>query len=249
MPDLPKSWIVPDWPAPACVRALVTTRLGGFSAGPYASMNLGMHVRDDPETVRRNRALLRQSVPEDPKWLAQVHGVRAVDADRLQDEVEADAAFARRPGTVCAVTIADCLPVLFTTHDGSAVAAAHAGWRGLAAGVLESTIRALAVPPRELTAWLGPGIGPRAFEVGEDVRDAFLSQDVQAKAAFRPRTAGKWLCDLVLLARQRLQALGMTDLHGGNVCTYSDPERFFSHRRDGVTGRMAALIWIAPSSQ
>lgn len=249
MPDRPKSWIVPDWPAPACVRALVTTRHGGFSTGPYASMNLGMHVRDDPETVRRNRVLLRKSVPEEPKWLAQVHGVRAVDADRLQEEVEADAAFARRPGTVCAVTIADCLPVLFTARDGSAIAAAHAGWRGLAAGVLESTIRALAAPPREVLAWLGPGIGPRAFEVGEDVREAFVSQDRQAESAFRPRAAGKWLCDLFLLARQRLQALGMTDLYGGNLCTYSDPARFFSYRRDGMTGRMAALIWIAPSSQ
>jgi YfiH family protein len=244
MGELQPSWIVPEWPVPTHVRSLVTTRHGGFSTGPYASMNVGLRVQDDPETVQRNRALLRNLLPQEPKWLAQVHGVRAVDADRLDGEVEADAAVARRPGTVCAVMIADCLPVLFSTRDGSAVAAAHAGWRGLSAGVLESTVRALAAPPRDLLVWLGPGIGPRAFQVGADVRDAFVSRDGQAEAAFRSQGAGKWLCDLFLLARQRLQALGINEVYGGDLCTYSDPERFFSHRRDGISGRMAALVWL-----
>jgi len=244
MADLPSSWIVPEWPAPARVRAFVTTRQGGFSRGPYASMNLGLRVQDDAGTVRRNRAALRAWLPQEPRWLTQVHGTHVTDADALEAEAQADAAFAHRSGTVCAVMIADCVPVLFCARDGSAVAAAHAGWRGLAAGVLEATVSALGLPARDLLAWLGPGIGPSAFEVGAEVRAEFMARSPEAKRAFEPHAEGKWLCDLFMLARQRLHAIGLTAVHGGGLCTYSDPERFFSHRRDRVTGRMAALIWL-----
>jgi YfiH family protein len=244
MADLPPSWIVPDWPVPKQVRAFVTTREGGVSVGPFASMNLGLRVQDNAQSVLRNRALLRALLPQEPKWLAQVHGTHVVDADVSEAEVQADAAYARRPGTVCAVLVADCVPVFFSARDGSAVAVAHAGWRGLAGGVLESTVEALAMPARELLVWLGPGIGPDAFEVGEDVRQAFVGRDRHARKAFRPHAAGKWLCDLFLLARQRLHALGVGAVYGGGLCTHSDPTRFFSHRRDRLTGRMAALAWL-----
>lgn len=245
MPEPPRDWIVPEWPAPPSVRALITTRSGGVSTGPFASMNLGQRLDDDQQSVRINRATLRNLLPGEPKWLRQVHGVNVVNADKLQQAVEADAAVARRPGSVCSIMIADCLPVLFTDRAGRVVAAAHAGWRGLAAGVLENTVRAMDTATDELLAFLGPAIGPAAFEVGADVRDAFLARSMAAEDAFVAQRPGKWLADLFALARQRLRAIGVTQIHGGGVCTYSDPRRFFSHRRDKITGRMAALIWLA----
>jgi purine-nucleoside/S-methyl-5'-thioadenosine phosphorylase / adenosine deaminase len=236
-------WIVPDWPAPANVRAFITTRAGGLSTGPYASLNLGLRAGDEPGAVAANRALLRETLPQEPVWLRQVHGSRVIDADATPLEPEADAAVARHPGTVCAVLVADCVPVFVTDRAGTAVAVAHAGWRGLAGGVLENTVRAMRCGPDELLAFLGPGIGPRAFEVGTDVREAFLGVAPEAQYAFVPHAPGKWLADLFTLARQHLARAGVTHVFGGSMCTHSDPARFFSHRRDRATGRMAALIW------
>ncbi len=244
MPSLPEDWIVPDWPAPARVRALITTRNGGGSTGPYASMNLGLRVNDDPAAVGANRRRLRQFLPAEPKWLNQVHGTTVVTAESITDPVEADASVATSPGSVVAIMVADCLPVLFTDRGGNVVAAAHAGWRGLAAGVMENTVRALATPPKDVLAYLGPAIGPSAFEVGDEVRDAFVAVDPAAGRAFQAHRPGKWLADLFLLARQRLAGAGVSGVYGGGQCTFSDPMRFFSHRRDKVSGRMAALIWI-----
>lgn len=243
MADAPADWIVPQWPAPPGVRALITTRHGGVSGGAYRSMNLGMRVNDDPGAVRRNRELLRGFLPGDPRWLAQVHGTRTVQADAVNEPVQADAAFTRSSGVVCAVMIADCLPVLLCDRDATLVAAAHAGWRGLSAGVIESAVTATGIDPARLLAYLGPAIGPRAFEVGDDVFDAFVSRDRAAAPAFKTKSNGKWLCDLFALARRRLEGLGVTSISGGGLCTYSDPARFFSHRRDRTSGRMAALIW------
>jgi YfiH family protein len=236
-------WIVPDWPAPAGVKALITTRAGGVSQGPYASFNLGLRTGDDPKAVAANRDRLNALLPQQPQWLRQVHGAGVVEADALTHVPEADAAIARRPGTVCAVLVADCIPVLLADGTGATVAIAHAGWRGLANGVVENTVRGMACDPGSLTAYLGPGIGARAFEVGNDVRDAFLARDATAAAAFTPHAAGKWLADLFLLARQRLRRAGVGAIHGGGLCTYSDARRFFSYRRSRATGRMAALIW------
>ena len=236
-------WIVPDWPAAACVKALITTRAGGVSSGPYASFNLGLRTGDDPQAVAANSATLNAHLPQPPRWLRQVHGTRVVEADGLTEVSEADAAVARRPDTVCAVLVADCIPVLLADRAGTTVGIAHAGWRGLAAGVIENTVRAMARDPRDLGAYLGPGIGPAAFEVGDDVRDALLARDAGAAGAFRPHAAGKWLADLFLLARRCLQRSGVREVHGGGLCTYSDRERFFSYRRNRTTGRMAALIW------
>lgn len=236
-------WIIPDWPAPAHVRALVTTRAGGTSAGPYAGMNLGRRTADDPAAVEANHAQLNRLLPELPRWLAQIHGSTVVDADTLVDVPQADASVARRPGTVCAILVADCLPVLFTDRTGSCIAAAHAGWRGLAGGVLANTIARMPAKPAELMAWIGPGIGPTAFEVGDDVLQAFCTDVPERKSAFQPLRPGKWLCDLPALARDALRRAGVTQVYGGDLCTYSDPQRFYSHRRNPVTGRMAALIW------
>ena len=238
------SFILPDWPAPASVRALQTTRLGGVSPAPWDSLNLGDHVGDDPLRVAANRALVQLELPGTPCWLQQVHGVTVVDAALAQPGSEADAAVARVAGAVCAVMTADCLPVLFCNRAGTVVAAAHAGWRGLLAGVLEASIEAMAVPGEEILVWLGPAIGPQAFEVGDEVRAAFVAHDPSADLAFRAGLPGKWLADLELLARQRLQAAGVTAIYGGGLCTVNDPERFFSYRRDGQTGRMASLIWL-----
>lgn len=239
-------WIIPDWPAPKGVGALVTTRSGGMSTGPYASMNLGSHVGDAPQAVEHNRALLRRELPGDPLWLEQVHGCAVADAGAAQPPVQADASVATERGAVCAVLTADCLPVLFCDDDGTVVAAAHAGWRGLAAGVLDEAVAAMKVPPDRIMAWLGPAIGPDAFEVGDEVREAFVSADPAAAAAFVPAgEPGKWLADLFLLARQRLARIGVLRVHGGGICTWSDPLRWFSYRRDGTTGRLGALIWLA----
>ncbi len=239
-------FIIPDWPAPANVRALVTTRRGGVSIGPYASFNLADHVEDVPQAVARNRKLLRQRVPElpdDPLWLKQVHGVNCVAVETNVDGVEADASWTQAPGRVCAVLTADCLPLLLCDETGSVVSAVHAGWQGLAKGVIEASVNVLPVPPSSLLAWMGPAIGPNAFEVGADVRDQFFLHDPQASEAFTSIPSGKWLGDLYLLARQRLSALGVTRIYGGGECTVTDAKRFFSFRRDKATGRMASLIW------
>ena len=238
-------WLLPDWPAPARVRALVTTRAGGVSESPYDGFNLATHVGDDPASVARNRALLRQALPGEPLWLEQVHGCAVADAASAMAGARADAAVAARRGAVCAVLTADCLPVLFCDRNATVVAAAHAGWRGLAGGVLEATLARMAVPPAQVLAWLGPAIGPRAFEVGEEVRAAFVGIHAEAGHAFQPADApGKWLADLYALARLRLAAAGVSAVYGGGLCTRSDA-RFYSYRREPVTGRFASLIWLA----
>lgn len=243
------SFIRPDWPAPARVRALATTREGGSSHGDWASLNLGDHVGDDPAAVASNRRLLAQSagLPRAPRWLQQVHGTTVVDAatDQLPP---ADAVFASEPGAVCAILTADCLPVLFCDAAGQHVAAAHAGWRGLAAGVLENTVAALVAagaPRTGLMAWIGPAISAAAYEVGDEVRAAFLAADPAAEAGFAANARGRWQLDLVAIARQRLAAAGVQQVFGGHWCTHGDPTRFFSHRRDGRSGRQATLIWLA----
>ena len=239
---------VSGWPAPANVRALQTLRLGGCSPAPWESFNLGDHVGDDPGRVLANRARLRACLPAEPRWLRQVHGVVTVDAANTPEMPEADAAWSRTAGVVCAVMTADCLPVLFCDRAGTVVAAAHAGWRGLLAGVLESTLAAMACPAGEVMAWLGPAIGPQAFEVGDEVREAFCAHKASAAGHFLPGVrAGKWQADLAGLARQRLQALGV-EVHGNEGaaawCTFSQPERFYSYRRSPQTGRMAAAVWL-----
>ena len=236
------------WALPRGVRAAFTTRLGGVSEAPCDSFNLATHVDDAPPAVAANRAQLRQrlELPAEPAWLQQVHGNRVVRLDDPRERITggADAAVAAGAGAVCAIMVADCLPVLFASRDGTRIGAAHAGWRGLAAGVLENTIEAMGVPGSELTAWLGPAISQAHFEVGAEVRDAFLAQDAGAAAHFVPNPRGRWQADLVALARRRLAALEVTDLHGGTWCTHADARRFYSHRRDGKGGRMAALIWF-----
>lgn len=236
--------LVPDWPAPARVRSLQTLRGAGCSLAPWDSFNLGDHVGDDPAQVAANRAALREHLPAEPGWLKQVHGIATVNPKNSPNLKEADAAFTRDPGVVCTVMTADCLPVLFCDRAGTVVAAAHAGWRGLAAGVLEATIRDMAVPADELLTWLGPAIGPSAFEVGDEVRAVFVAHDAQAAQAFVEHGQGKWLADIYLLARQRLTTAGVTSISGGERCTFSESADFFSYRRDGVTGRMASLIWL-----
>ncbi len=241
--------ILPDWPAPARVRALVTTRAGGVSVGPYASMNPADHVGDDPAAVARNRALLRELLPNEPHWLKQVHGTGVYRVGgRACPPPQADACISTLPGEVCAVLTADCLPVLLCDETGSVVGAVHAGWRGLCQGVVERAVEAMGVPGERLLAYLGPAIGPRAFQVGDEVRAAFMAVDPAAAAAFVPGAVpGKWLADLYRLARQRLARLGVSRVFGGDACTFTDGERFFSYRRDGATGRMASLIWLAPA--
>jgi YfiH family protein len=222
----------------------MTTRASGVSQPPWASLNLGDHVGDDPNHVAANRARLRESLPAEPGWLRQVHSARVVELGR-DTHPEADAAFTRARGQVCAVLTADCLPVLFCDRAGSVVAAAHAGWRGLANGVLEATVAAMQVPPGEILAWMGAAIGPQAFEVGEEVREAFVARHPEAAAAFAPHAPGKWLADIYALARIRLGSVGVRAVHGGGRCTFGEAETFYSYRRDGVTGRMAALVWLA----
>lgn len=238
-------FLIPDWPAPDSVRALQTLRAGGCSPKPWDSFNLGDHVGDEPLRVAANRAALRAQLPVDPLWLNQVHGRLVVDAKLGGDaKLTADASYSRQSGAVCAVMTADCLPVLFCDRAGKVVAAAHAGWRGLLGGVLECTIAAMQVAPGELLAWLGPAIGPDNFEVGDEVRVAFVADNPNAVVHFKPHGPGKWLADIFGLARQRLTAAGVTALYGGGICTVADAARFFSYRRDGVTGRMATLIWL-----
>jgi hypothetical protein len=258
-------FLFPDWPVAARVRAAVTLRTGGVSRGPYGSLNLAAHVGDRPADVAENRRRVRAalSLPTEPLWLTQLHGTRVVDADARDGAAavegppeqgvsfrppQADAAVTRRPGCVLAVMVADCLPVLLARRDGAAIAVAHAGWRGLAAGVLEAAVCALGSAPEALCAWLGPVIGPAHFEVGAEVHAAFCAGDPGASGAFAPNERGRWQCDLPALARRRLAALGLTSVHGEAPCTFSQPERFYSYRREPVTGRLAALLWMDPSA-
>ncbi len=236
--------LVPEWPAPPRVKSLQTTRHGGVSLAPYDAFNLGDHVGDVPQVVAHNRQLLSALMPSEPVWLQQVHGTVVADADNADCLIQADASIARQRGSVCVVMTADCLPVLLCDEAGTVVGAAHAGWKGLAAGVLEATIHAMGVEPHKLMAWFGPAISQRTFEVGAEVRDIFIAQHAQATEAFVSGADGKWMADIYLLAQQRLQALGINRIYGGNLCTYSDPARFFSYRRDGVTGRMGTFIWL-----
>lgn len=246
MTDQPiHDWLKPDWPAPASVIAVATTRSGGVSTGPFASMNLGAHVGDATESVRENRRLLceRLGLLSEPAWLRQVHGSAVIDAALAERGTpEADASVSRERGAACAVLTADCLPVLFAARDGSAIGAAHAGWRGLAGGVLENTVAALGTPPAELLAWLGPAISQPAFEVGLEVRDAFTAIDPSAGEHFRGNARGRLQADLYGLARQRLRSAGVTAVYGGGWCTYGETGRFFSYRRDRACGRMATVI-------
>lgn len=237
-------FLIPDWPAPDNVRALQTLRSGGCSPAPWDSLNLGDHVGDDAQRVMANRARLRASLPAEPCWLQQVHGIDVVDAASAAPGSAADAAYARVPGRVCVVMTADCLPVLFCDRAGTVVAAAHAGWRGLLAGVLEQTLATMGCPAGTVLAWLGPAIGPDNFEVGDEVRTAFVARNAEAATAFRPAGDGKWLTDLYALARQRLSSVGVARVYGGDGCTFAERDRFFSYRRDGVTGRQASLIWL-----
>ena len=257
--------ITPEWEAPSDVHAVMTTRVGGVSLAPWDSLNVGVHVGDSAAAVLENRMRVRRGadLPSEPVWLEQVHGAsvvvldassipRTASAEQLMESrrPQADAAVTRDSGVVCAIQVADCMPVLFAARDGSVVGAAHAGWRGLASGVLGSTVAAMDVPPDQIVAWLGPAIGPEHFEVGDDVVAAFAAtahsdQRAQTEAAFTPQPNGKWHCDLFVLARLRLAALGIKQVTGGGLCTVSDARRFYSYRRDGQTGRMAALIWLS----
>lgn len=238
--------IFPDWNVAARVRALVTTRAGGVSSGAHASLNLGLRCGDAVDDVLENRRRLGRLLPASPVWLRQVHGcgVLRIAAAPGDAEPQADACVTTLPGTVCAVLVADCMPVFLADGRGEAVGVAHAGWRGLSAGVIEATVAAFPCAPARLVAWLGPAIGPRAYEVGDEVRAAFVSHDAAAADAFRPTRPGHWLADLYALARRRLSSCGVSRVSGGTYCTYSEPERFYSFRRDRVTGRMAALAWL-----
>jgi YfiH family protein len=237
-----------EWKLPAGVRAAFTTRGGGVSAGEWNSLNLGAHVGDATDNVAENRRRLARllGMKAEPAWLHQVHSTAVCDLDHVKHRrlpVTADAAITSQSDYACVVMVADCLPVLFASRDGKKIAAAHAGWRGLAGGVLEHTVLALGVPHGELTAWLGPAISREHFEVGDEVQEAFVAMDAGAAAAFTPNARGKWQADLLALARRRLNALGVKDVSGGEWCTFADSAKFFSHRRDGKGGRMAALIW------
>lgn len=261
-------WITPDWPAPPAVRSLITTRHGGVSTGAYAALNLAEHVGDEPRAVVENRRRLSKRVGVHPLWLNQVHGTSVIEAvTGSNTPPTADGAVARTRGVACVVMTADCLPLLLCDRAGTVVAAAHAGWRGLHGGIVERAVAALAVPAAEVIAYLGPAIGAQAFEVGDEVRAAFVAGRPEAAAAFHPvrseqphgcdaapapavcatadPAAGKWLANIYLLARQALADVGVDRIHGGDYCTLRDQARFFSYRRDGITGRMASLIWLA----
>lgn len=241
--------LVPDWPAPTSIKAASTTRQGGVSEGMFASLNLGYHVDDERTCVSENRRRLVDTLnlPQEPAWLRQVHGNTVVDASAIEGQVEADAAYADKKDVVCAIMTADCLPVLLCDQAGTQVAAAHAGWRGLVKGVIAETVKALPAEPADLLAWLGPAIGPEVFEVGPEVRTAFLELDSANSVCFKPSPAGHWLADIYELARRQLKSLDVTAIYGGDWCTYSQPEQFYSYRRDGSSGRMASLIWCQSS--
>jgi hypothetical protein len=244
-----RSVIVPDWPAPASVHAVVTTRcMPGNSQPPYDSFNLGLRSGEDENIVRANRALLERALqlPSSPRWLQQVHGDRSlrVTEEIFDGEQQADAVFTTQPDIVLAILTADCLPILFCAEDGTEIAAIHAGWRGLSAGIVESTIARLRTPRSKLLAWMGPAIGRVSYEVGDEVRDAFVAKSPDSASAFVATRTGHWLCDLYALARQRLNAIGVEKIFGGNFDSLSDA-RFYSYRRDGArSGRFASLIWL-----
>lgn len=244
------SGFAPDWPAPAGVRAWVTERPGGVSANAYAALNLATHVGDDPDSVAANRKLLRAglNLPGEPVWLEQVHGTAVLDLDGAPVQAAADGAVTSRAGVVCAVLTADCLPVILSDRLGRRIGVAHAGWRGLLHGVLPAAIRALAVAPRDVLAWLGPAIGPKAYEVGPEVRAAFAGHGSALADCFTANSRGRWQADLYALARCSLEAAGVTGIYGGGLCTFDEPHRFFSHRREAPCGRMATLIWKGSDS-
>lgn len=239
--------ITPNWPAPAHVRSLQTTRVGGVSVAPYDSFNLGLHVHDAALSVAQNRQFLAPYLPSEPVWTNQVHGLHVIDATKSQCLEDADGSFTHQKNVVCVTMTADCLPVLLCDDAGTVVAAVHAGWRGLCDGVIEAAIEKMQVSPKQIMAWFGPAIGPTAFEVGDEVRAQFLARDEKAAVAFVKRD-DKWLGNLYLIARQRLQNVGVSQVYGGGVnedfCTYTDTARFFSFRRDNITGRMASMIWL-----
>lgn len=238
--------IIPDWPAPHWVKAYTTTRIGGFSRAPYNSLNTATHVGDNLNDVSKNRRLLQKNLhlKKSIIWLKQIHRNTAISADHLIDNLEADAIYSRTEQTVCAVQTADCLPLLVCCSSSYCVAAIHAGWKGLSTGIIETTINTLTLPPSDILAWLGPAIGPQAFIVGEEVFQTFIDNDPAAISAFQSIGNKKWCANLYKLAQQRLQKLGITSIYGGNYCTFSDKRRFFSYRRDQITGRMLSLIWI-----
>jgi len=244
--SVPHGWLVPDWPAPARVRAFVTTRAGGVSEGEHASMNLGLSSGDRPEHVERNRAIVRALLPAQARYMRQVHGIVVADLDALAPgaALTADGAVTGSRGHVATVLTADCMPLLLADRAGSRVAAVHAGWRGMAAGVIESAVEAMGVDASEVLAWMGPTIGPDAFEVGAEVREAFMARDAGAAEAFRAHAPGKFMADLYRLARQRLAGRGVRAVYGGGFCTFHERERFFSYRRVRQSGRMGAFIWV-----
>lgn len=242
----PPDLIVPRWPSPPPVRAVCTTRAGGVSRGPFGAFNLAGHVGDDADAVAVNRARLaaRLGLPAEPLWMRQMHGARVLGAEGFEAGEAGDACVARAPAGPCVVLSADCLPILLCARAGGVIAAAHAGWRGLVAGVVENTVAAMDTKPAELIAWLGPAIGARAYEVGAEVREAFVTRDHSDARAFTPARTGRWNADLALIARRRLRRAGVAAVYGADLCTYSDPGRFYSFRRERRTGRMAALIWM-----
>lgn len=243
------NFIHPNWPAPSNVKALQTLRVGGNSVAPFQSFNLAMHVGDDALVVAKNRQLLSDYLPSEPVWVNQVHGIDAIDASKATCLENADASFSHQKNVVCVTMTADCLPILLCDTKGSVVSAVHAGWRGLCDGVIEETIKKMQVPSATVLAWLGPAIGPQAFEVGDDVRDAFLAKDTNASSAFKQQKNAKWLCNLYEIAKQRLNNIGVHQVYGAsineNFCTFTQEEKFFSFRRDQTTGRMASLIWLS----
>jgi YfiH family protein len=237
--------IEPDWNAPATVRALCTTRRGGVSGAPFDSLNFGLHVGDDPANVKSNRERLRRELelPSEPDWISQTHGTHCVILEQ-EAERDADAAITREPGRVAVVMVADCLPVLLCNRDGSEVAAVHAGWRGLQAGVIGASLARMHSPAADLMAWIGPGISRLHFEVGDEVREAFQASQAASEKFFEPHGTGHWMCDLAGLAQQQLESMGVSRVLRDSHCTYRDADQFYSYRRDGSSGRMAALIWI-----
>ena len=238
-----KHWLEPDWPAPANIRAATTLRTGGVSKHPFTSLNPATHVGDNPESVMKNREIIKTmlDLPTEPIWLKQTHSNRAIAATINNEPLDADASFTNQPGVVCAVMTADCLPLLVCSTDSSEVAAIHAGWRGLVDGIIDHTIAAL--QNKDLLVWLGPAIGPKQFEIGDEVRAAYLAKSAEYNSAFKPRSSNKWLADIYQLARINLAMLGIDNVYGGGFCTATDHEHFYSYRRDNKTGRMATLIW------
>jgi YfiH family protein len=239
--------IYPDWPAPDTIHALSTARQGGFSLPPYDSFNLGTHVGDAPNTVIKNRDYLANvaQLPESPRWLNQIHGARVINSNDWQLNIDADAMVSQQNHHICTIMTADCLPLLMCNKQGNTVAAIHAGWRGLATGIIEKTIAELRCAPQDILVWLGPAIGPNQFEVGPDVYQTFTQHSAKAIQAFQQTDASHYLADIYLLARQRLTALGVSAIFGGDFCTASEKQQFFSYRRDDITGRMASMIWIS----